>query len=78
MQRKIKAGMASAEANYKPRWLPELRQPTKNGVRKRDRRHRTQKILEIRDEIKQNDGAAKKIIRDGNVRARELIKSILT
>jgi hypothetical protein len=27
---------------------------------------------------KQNDGAAKKIIRDGNVRARELIKSILT
>jgi predicted NodU family carbamoyl transferase len=46
MQRKIK-GMASAEANYKPRWLPELRSQQKNGVRKRDRRHRTQKILEI-------------------------------
>jgi hypothetical protein len=65
--------MASAEANYKPRWLPELRQQ-KNGVRKRDRRHRTQNIGDKRRN-KQNDGAAKKIIRDGNVRARELIKS---
>jgi hypothetical protein len=59
----------------KPRWLPELRTNKKTALEKKTA-DIALKNMEIKRRNKQNDGAAKKIIRDGNVRARELIKSL--
>jgi hypothetical protein len=72
---KIKAGMASAEANYKTAVATRTTTANKKTALEKETADIALKILEIRDEINKTMGRRKKIIRDGNVRARELIKS---